>query len=112
MDTCSFDVIITSNSNDIAETRSAEKTENISTELDFNIYPNPVTTLLYVDIKSELSQINEIQIFQSNGQLINTLNSERLERNGVDVSSYSSGLYFMKLTDTIGNFKVKKFTVR
>jgi len=113
VDTCSFNIIITSNASDeIASSRSAVKEVSISANIDFDVYPNPVASMLYVDIKSDLSKLSEVQIFQSNGQLISTFSPTRLERNSVDVSNYASGLYLMKVTDTKGNLKVKKFTVK
>ncbi|MFT4565209.1 MAG: hypothetical protein ACI9FN_000159, partial [Saprospiraceae bacterium] len=113
IDTCSFNIIITSGATgDVASSRSIEKEESISGIIDFDIYPNPVSTMLFINIKSDLNQLSAIQIFQSNGQLISTLNPSRMDKKKVDVSNYASGIYLMKLTDTKGNLKVKKFTVK
>ena len=68
--------------------------------------------MLFVDIKSDINQLSAIQIFQSNGQLVNTFNPNRMDRKRIDVSNYASGLYLMKITDLKGNLKVKKFTVK
>ncbi|MAO10855.1 MAG: hypothetical protein CMC07_08225 [Flavobacteriaceae bacterium] len=67
----------------------------------FNIYPNPTSGLL--DIKSN-TPISEIIVYNNIGQLLYTFE----EKNQVDISDLSEGIYFLKITNEKGNTKTKK----
>jgi hypothetical protein len=57
----------------------------------FKVYPNPVKNLLNIQSKEVP---NKIEIFDTNGRL---LQSATIISNQVDVSSLSSGTYFVKI---------------
>ncbi len=63
---------------------------------DFKIYPNPATN--QIRIEGQDIQLNEFQIYNSFGQIINDI--ERTE-NIIDVSKFSKGVYFVRLNDRI-----------
>lgn len=63
---------------------------------DFKIYPNPATN--QIRIEGQDIQLNEIQIYNSFGQIINDI--ERTD-NIIDVSKFSKGVYFVRLNDRI-----------
>ncbi|RFN57923.1 T9SS type A sorting domain-containing protein [Marixanthomonas ophiurae] len=67
----------------------------------FSIYPNPTTGLL--NVKSN-SPISEIIIYNSIGQLLITFK----EKNQVDISGLSEGIYFVKIINESGRTETKK----
>ena len=71
------------------------------------IYPNPVDGN-YVTIQSPVQGVKEIQVYTVTGRLLmNTaINGETL-----DVSSFNSGFYMLKVTIN-GQTKVSKLVVR
>ena len=75
--------------------------------LDMRIYPNPVDGN-YVTIQSPVQGVKEIQVYTVTGRLLmNTaINGETL-----DVSSFNSGFYMLKVTIN-GQTKVSKLVVR
>ena len=74
---------------------------------DLKLYPNPVNGD-YVTIQSSVSGEKNIELYDITGKrLINTiLNSDKL-----DVSSFSSGIYLVKVTIQ-GQTKVSKLIIR
>ena len=62
--------------------------------LGLNIYPNPVS-LGYVTIKSSVSGIKKIELFDVNGRVVLKTSTES---DVLNVNSISSGIYFIKLT--------------
>ena len=81
---------------------------NIDNEiLDMMIYPNPVDGN-YVTILSPVEGLKEIQVFTVTGRKVmdTTING-----NTLDVSSFNSGFYMLKVTIN-GQSKVSKLVVR
>lgn len=81
---------------------------NLKTELvDISVYPNPVKTTLY--LKTTITDLNQIQIFNVNGIL---LKDAKLNSNEVDFSEYPAGMYLIKIKDKkeleVGSVKVIK----
>ena len=81
---------------------------NVTTELfDISVYPNPVKTILY--LKTTITDLNQIQIFNVNGIL---LKDGKLNSNEVDFSEYPAGMYLIKIKDNkeleVGSIKVIK----
>lgn len=81
---------------------------NLTTELvDITIYPNPVKTILY--LKTTITDIENIQIFNVNGVLLKDI---KLTTNEVDFSEYPAGIYLIKIKDKneleVGSQKVIK----
>ncbi|MCF6307854.1 MAG: T9SS type A sorting domain-containing protein [Flavobacteriaceae bacterium] len=68
----------------------------------FSMYPNPVKN--NINISTELSEINEIKIFNTLGQLLETFNTEN---NRINVSFLNSGVYFLQLNSPSGRGLVK-----
>jgi len=68
------------------------------------IYPNPTNTMLF--IKAENNHPLQYQITNSIGQVMQQANGNG---NGIDVSSLSSGIYFVRLMDEKGRFFISKF---
>lgn len=81
---------------------------NVTTELvNVSVYPNPVKTILY--LKTTITDLNQIQIFNVNGIL---LKDGKLNSNEVDFSEYPAGMYLIKIKDKkeleVGSIKVIK----
>jgi len=62
--------------------------------LGLNIFPNPVSSG-YVSIKTSVSGIKNIELFDINGKLVLKTS---IEADILNVNSISSGMYFIKLT--------------
>ena len=80
----------------------------LTTELvDISVYPNPVKTILY--LKTTITDLRQIQIFNVNGILIK---DAKLNSNEVDFSEYPAGMYLIKIKDKkeleVGSIKVIK----
>ena len=81
---------------------------NVTTELvNVSVYPNPVKTILY--LKTTITDLNQIKIFNVNGIL---LKDGKLNSNEVDFSEYPAGMYLIKIKDKkeleVGSIKVIK----
>ena len=69
-----------------------------------SVYPNPVKDIL--TIESDYSDVNEVQIVNTLGQLVKELTFEGQAE--VDVKDLKSGIYFVKI---LGNNVVKKIII-
>ena len=87
----------------VVATRGAKGNKALLTFNSFQVYPSPATT--YVKI-SGVPNTTFVQIYDGNGRLLITSKVSADEK--VDVSSLSSGLYFL----TIPGYTSKKFTIR
>lgn len=67
------------------------------------IYPNPVESKLFIDSQNKV--IDKIEIFNSLGQAVKTINTDF---NEINVSELASGIYLMKLYSE-GSMESKKF---
>lgn len=77
-----------------------EETNNIK---EMNIFPNPATDKLQI----EASQISEIEILNLEGQIIKSISANE-NHETIDVSSFTRGMYFIKVKSGEG-IAVKKF---
>ncbi|HET8804304.1 MAG TPA: T9SS type A sorting domain-containing protein, partial [Aequorivita sp.] len=67
----------------------------------FSIYPNPTNGILNIN---STSIISEITIFNNLGQLLLTFEN----KNQIDISTLSEGIYFLKIMDENGQTETKK----
>jgi len=74
---------------------------NQNSILTFSVYPNPVTDIL--NIKSGINII-QLEIYNQLGQLI----LFESDTNSIDISNLNQGVYFVKVTDEIGNKRIEK----
>lgn len=70
---------------------------------DLHIYPNPVADILYLSIEDQLQRIN---IYNSVGQLVKSINNPDRK---INVSDLSSGIYMLNVTDQRGIVYKSKF---
>ncbi|MGB0850819.1 MAG: T9SS type A sorting domain-containing protein [Bacteroidia bacterium] len=76
------------------------------TEASFNsfkMYPNPVNDNLNLDIATNGININSYEILSSHGQVLNvtSVNSSSIN-SSMDLSNYTSGIYFLKINTENG----------
>jgi hypothetical protein len=73
------------------------------------VYPNPVKDFLAVNINGYSGKINAI-LFDGKGQVV-TMRQLNNGRNSIVVSSLTSGIYMLSITDEMGNTSNKKIHV-
>lgn len=79
--------------------------------LDLNLYPNPAKNILNFTINNLSSQSNNIKILNAVGKTI-YLGSATQSMNGIDISQYSTGVYFIQLIDNnTKQYTTKKFVI-
>jgi bilirubin oxidase len=71
---------------------------NYTSESQFSIYPNPAHDKIFVKFKQAGQSAYYIRITDALGRTILMLPKPELQ-NGIDISNFSKGLYFMQLTD-------------
>ena len=87
--------------------QSAIQTNSKTTEI--RVYPNPATDIIYV----QNSHYNEGSIYDAHGKMVRQITSqELLESQGIDVSTYSTGVYHMRLSNDQGEVKNERFVVQ
>jgi hypothetical protein len=74
-------------------------------DIEFNIYPNPTKAILYLNVNSKQQQ-NNFQIINQLGAIV--LEGTITKNIGIDVSNFTSGSYFISITNNDG-FMVKHF---
>ena len=67
------------------------------------VYPNPVKDNIFVKLDNESQSVN-INLFDAFGKLAKTYTLENNNEGIFDMSSLSSGLYFMQITDLKSNY--------
>lgn len=72
------------------------------------IYPSPAVDRLFVELDDNL--IREIKILNSLGQVVGVQKSNSSKTAEIDVSGFTSGLYFVEITTSSG-LKIGKFIV-
>ena len=87
------------------DTSSVLSTEDVVSDIDFSIYPNPTSEL--IKIKNSNS-IQSIVVFNSNGKVC--LKDKNIENKKTEVSlrNLPAGLYFIRVEDEFKNFIHRK----
>jgi beta-glucosidase len=73
------------------------------TSKDVSIYPNPATDQIYIT-----GEVSEVAFYSLQGQLI----QHTFNKNTVNVSTFSKGLYVVKVTDKQGNISNNKLEIK
>ena len=71
-----------------------------------NIFPSIATD--FVSIASPVQKINEVEIFSADGRLVKRVNIKN-ETDKIDISSFSSGTYYVRVYDKSEFIKSLKF---
>jgi blue copper oxidase len=81
--------------------------EELSSETDFNMYPNPANDKLYVKLNDLSNSVYYITVSNILGKVILMLPQPQVQ-NGIDISRLSSGSYFLTLTETKSKSRITK----
>ncbi|MEO5906156.1 MAG: PA14 domain-containing protein, partial [Saprospiraceae bacterium] len=77
--------------------RTTSVDSQMMNKIPLTLFPNPVRTLLYVELKDQLKELKEIEIYNSPGQLVfqktEDLNSAIIE---INVGTLPAGAYWLK----------------
>ena len=74
--------------------------------LDFSVYPSPTSGILNIESETTITQL---EIYNQLGQLVISIPiAIGTNKNTIDISRVSPGLYFIKIMDENGNFGTKK----
>ncbi len=68
----------------------------VQTPSDIRLYPNPVRNRLFVEMN--FTSDTQIQIYDLSGQLLREIDGNSVQ-NGIDVSTFRSGLYYVRILD-------------
>jgi len=81
---------------------------NESSKNKIHVYPNPANDIIYFNqVESKVSTFSKINIYNINGQLMEVKNYTSFL--SVDISDYSSGIYFYSISDDDGIIQNGKF---
>lgn len=64
---------------------------------NFTVYPNPATSQIVLMVSNELSKNAQLEVFNALGQLVSQ--SFLPESRELDISGFTSGIYFLKVSD-------------
>ena len=73
--------------------------------LRFEIFPNPTKDLLVIEV-SDLANYN-LLVLDATGRVVFNAPNETIETKVIDLSTFQSGIYFLKIYDDQGNYNVK-----
>lgn len=76
--------------------------------LDFNIYPNPANSQLFVDVEGN-GKIDKMEVYSLSGRHV--MNLSGINRS-IDVSTLSSGTYILRVLGENGKVSSKRFIVQ
>ncbi len=74
----------------------------------YSIHPNPAQNELFITAQNTTQNL-KIKIFNIEGKLLSTQTLEVANKTSIDVSSLTSGMYFLNIEDENGNTTIKKF---
>lgn len=83
-------------------------------QLDFDVFPNPAHDVVTISVNIEKAGQRTLQIFDTQGRLVLEKRTEQLGNNKIDldVSNWTAGIYFIKLTnEATGAVQDKKIEI-
>lgn len=81
---------------------------NPSEKININIYPTPVSTVLYID-GIDNSTLSDIRIYSINGNLVQTFSYQNSFEGSIDLNTLNTGVYFIEFIQNNQEHIVKKF---
>jgi len=87
---------------------TSDKENPISDKLEFSLYPNPASN--FITIETDNNSFNQYRyvIFDIYGK---SYSNKELSESTIDISGLSSGIYFIRISNTNGQTTTKKFVV-
>ncbi len=89
---------------DMEELGLISSIENVTNEINVNLYPNPTDNLIYVDFNRPTTGI--IQLFNSNGQLIFSSDLSETSNIKIPLNGHPSGIYFAMIYSNEGRISL------
>lgn len=83
-------------------------TENVNSEFEVTLYPNPAKDFIQI---SSGSSIKSIQLYSIDGQLVNSINCNNETSKRIGCSELSAGSYMIRLISEDGSVHVSKFQI-
>ena len=82
---------------------------------EVKLYPNPATNVFNVELNASTDTQMEMSVYSMNGSLVSSKNIQVTEVNNTiteDISSLSTGIYFVKFTNTSSNETIIKKLIK
>ena len=82
-------------------------------ESKINIYPNPTSSKIFIDINLEIISNVKIEVLNSSGQVLQNrfVVKNEVIKEEVDLGAYSNGIYFIRISNDQINY-VKKIILQ
>lgn len=110
-----FDICLTIDygcgSSSACESFNVLNIENNTTPIELLIYPNPTQDMLNIEIKNHASSLLTANIFNIQGQLIQSFNMQPNSTKQINTAQYLSGVYLLRVTGKDGSQTIKRFVV-
>lgn len=93
------------------ETNSSSDTNNMTTQNEINVSPNPTVGILHIVINQTITNNCNIEIYNNSGSLMQKLLKNKIDNDfTIDMQNYSAGLYIIKIENAqkIYNYKIIK----
>ncbi|MGB3074457.1 MAG: GEVED domain-containing protein [Chitinophagales bacterium] len=87
---------------------TGNNTSENTAPLQLNIYPNPATNLLTIDLKGFEGKVT-IQVFDLSGKLMYVQNAVAMDQSHIDINSLVNGMYILRVMDEKGNNAATKW---
>ena len=78
-------------------------------QLSVKLYPNPAQSELYIEFPQKTE--GNYMITDITGKELQTGRIPQSERLGIDLSGWTNGLYFFRISTSAGDMSVKKFSI-
>ncbi len=88
-----------------------EVKEPKQTHLEFKLYPNPCSNILQMDFSGLNSTTIDYHVYDLTGRIMKS-GIAHSSKETLDTGSFSNGIYFIKVTDGVGNASSVKFVVQ
>jgi hypothetical protein len=75
---------------------------NTTAEIEFKIYPNPVSHLLTIEANEILNRKGTLTVFDASGKKVYEKKFRHFESETIQTDQWNSGVYFIQITDSDG----------
>jgi hypothetical protein len=83
--------------NGLVKVGNVSKSQDLSIGHFINLYPNPTSSVLYLDFLEKSSETVQIEILDCNSRILKRLNTDNNATIPIDVSDLPSQLYYLKV---------------
>ncbi|MCE7996953.1 MAG: T9SS type A sorting domain-containing protein [Roseivirga sp.] len=90
---------LTLNFTDVSTREDFTNLQNVSKAEEINVYPNPASDVLTIDLSELSAEAVDIQMYNASGTPVFTKKAYRQQMLKLDVSDYTSGIYIVQCYD-------------